>query len=145
MRIGIEGSRLQTFDELILVFDGAVNLPFLRPAFQPRIDLRGRDTTFLGDSDDVLVVRDAIRSRELVDDVSDRDDLFALGLADSGLDDVDVEAAFLAGDLAHPVLDDPDRAIRVVHGDRFAESNPRAGFREADDRFELSRGDRHAA
>src|SRR5207249_2229865 len=110
MRIGIEGSRLQSFDELILVFDGAVNLPFLRPTFQPRVDLRRRDAPFLGQTDDVLVIRDAFRSRELVDDVADRDDLFPLRLADSGLDDVDVEAALLAGDLAHPVLDDPAQA-----------------------------------
>src|SRR5205823_2747885 len=84
--------------------------------FQPRVDLRRRDAPFLGQTDDVLVIRDAFRSRELVDDVADRDDLFPLRLADSGLDDVDVEAALLAGDLAHPVLDDPDRAIRGVYG-----------------------------
>src|SRR5438067_11053306 len=113
MRIGIEGSRLQTFDELILVFDGAVNLPFLRPAFQPRVDLRGRDAPFLGDSDDDLVVRDAVRPRELSDDVADGDDLFPLRLADSGLDDVYVEAACLACDLALLVFDDPHRALRV--------------------------------
>src|SRR5436853_318071 len=83
-------------------------------------------------------------SRELVDDVPDRDDLVALGLADAGLDDVDVEAALLARDLAHPVLDDPDRALRVVRGHGLAEPHPRSRLREADNRFELTWGDRDA-
>src|SRR5438309_11064531 len=144
MRIGIGGPRLQPLDELILVFCGAVDLSFLGPALQPRVDLRGRDPAFLGDADDVLVIRDAFGSRELVDDVPDRDDLFALGLADAGLDDVDVEAALLARDLAHPVLDDPHRALRVVCGYGLAESHPRSRFCEADERFELARRDRDA-
>src|SRR5207302_3715274 len=95
MRIGIGGPRLQPLDELILVFHGAVDLSFLGPALQPRVDLRGRDAAFLRDADDVLVIRDAIGSRELVDDVPDRDYLFALGLADSGLDAIDIESTFL--------------------------------------------------
>src|SRR2546426_403014 len=108
------GSRLQPFDELILVFRGAVDLAFLGPALQPRVHFRRRDAAFLRDSDDVLVVRDALGTRELVDDVADRDDLLALRLTDAGLDDVDVEAAFLAGHLAHPVLDDSHGALRVL-------------------------------
>src|SRR5206468_8137697 len=47
IRMGIGGSRLQPFDELILVFRGAVNLAFLGPAFQPSVHLRGRDATLL--------------------------------------------------------------------------------------------------
>src|SRR5207253_5850142 len=142
MRIGIGGPRLQPLDELILVFRGAVDLSFLGPALQPRVDLRGRDPAFLGDADDVLVIRDAIGSRELVDDVTDRDDLFALGLTDASLDDVDVEATFLARDLAHPILDDPHRALRVVRGHGLAEPHPRSRLCEADDRLELAWGDR---
>src|SRR5207247_10277408 len=103
MRIGIEGSRLQSFDELILVFDGAVNLPFLRPTFQPRVDLRRRDAPFLGQTDDVLVIRDAFRSRELVDGVADRDDLFPLRRADLGLVEVYVDAALLLRARAYSV------------------------------------------
>src|SRR2546421_12332320 len=141
MRIGIGGPRLQPLDELILVFHGAVNLSFLRPPLQPRVDLRGRDPAFLGDADDVLVIRDAIGSREVVDDVPDRVVLFAVGLADAGLYDVDVEATLLARDLAHPVLSDSDRALRVVAGHRFAQSEAGAGFRETNDRLELPRGD----
>src|SRR5438046_10097598 len=114
MRIGIGGPGLQPLDELILVFRGAVDLSFLGPALQPRVDLRGRDAAFLRDAHDVLVVRDAFASRELVDDIPVRDDLFALGLADAGLDDVDVEATFLAWDLAHPLFHDPHRALRLL-------------------------------
>src|SRR5205809_2179139 len=144
MRIGIGGPRLQPLDELILVFRGAVDLSFLGPALQPGVDLRGRDAAFLRDAHDVLVVRDTIRSREFVDDVPDRDDLFALGLADAGLDDVDVEATFLARDLAHPVLDDAHRALRVVRGHGLAEPHPSSRLRETDNRFELTWGDRDA-
>src|SRR2546421_12817608 len=122
MRIGIGGPRLQPLDELILVFRGAVDLSFLGPALQPGVDLRGRDPAFLGDPDDVLVIRDAFGSRELVDDVPDRNDLFALGLADAGLGDVDVDATLLASVLAHPVLSDSDRALRVVAGHRFSQA-----------------------
>src|SRR5438067_677711 len=75
MRIGIEGSRLQTFDELILVFDGAVNLPFLRPAFQPRVDLRGRDAPFLGDSEQIISIRDIINELAGPDGVADYEDI----------------------------------------------------------------------
>src|SRR5436309_336511 len=135
MRIGIGGPRLQPLDELILVFRGAVDLSFLGPALQPRVDLRGRDAAFLRDAHDVLVVRDAFGSRELVDDIPDRDDLFALGLADAGLDDVDVEATFLARDLAHPLLDDAHRTLRVVRGHGLAEPHPSSRLREQDNRF----------
>src|SRR2546422_1813332 len=144
MRMGIARSRLQPFDELILVFRGAINLALLGPALQPRVDFRGRDTTLLRDPHDVLVVRDAFGTRELVDDVADRDDLLALRLADPGLDDVDVEAPFLAGDFAHPVLDDPYRTLRVFRVDRLAQPEPSAGFREPDDRLQLARGNRYA-
>src|SRR5713226_7132231 len=103
MRMGIGGSRLQPFDELIFVFRRAVDLAFLGPTLQPCVYFRGRDATLLRDPNDVLVVRDAFGAREFVDDVANRDDLLALRLADPGLDDVDVEATFLPGDLAHPV------------------------------------------
>src|SRR5207245_2373499 len=116
----------------------------LGPALQPRVDFRGRDTTLLRDPHDVLVVRDAFGARELVDDVADRDDLLALRLADPGLDDGDVEAPFLAGDFAHPVLDDPYRTLRVFRVDRLAQPEPSAGLREPDDRLQLPRGDGHA-
>src|SRR5881296_2114477 len=120
MRMGIARSRLQPFDELILVFRGAVNLALLGPPLQPRVDFRGRDATLLRDPHDVLVVRDAFGARELVDDVAERDDLLALRLADPGLDDVDIEAPFLPSDLAHPILDDPHRALRIFGADRLA-------------------------
>src|SRR2546426_3909335 len=138
------GSRLQPFDELILVFRGAVDLAFLGPALQPRVDFRRRDAALLRDSDDVLVVRDAFGARELVDDVADRDDLLALRLTDAGLDDVYVEAAFLAGHLAHPVPDGADGTLRDLRADGLAEPEPGAGLGKTDDRLELPRGDRDA-
>src|SRR5256712_454734 len=138
------GSRLEPFDELILVFRGAVDRAFLGPALQPRVHFRRRDAAFLRDSDDVLVVRDALGTRELVDDVADRDDLLALRLTDPGLDDVDVEATFLAGHLAHPVLDDSHGALRVLRPDRLAQPEPSAGLGKPDDRLQLARGDRDA-
>ena len=118
--MGIGGSRLQPFDELILVFRGAVNLAFLGPAFQPSVHLRGRDATLLRDPHDVFVVRDALGTRELIDDVADRDDLLTLLLTDAGLDDVDVEATFLPRNHAHPILDDPNGSVCVLRADRFA-------------------------
>src|SRR6058998_40433 len=134
-------SRLQPLDELILVFRGAVDLAFLGPTLQPCVNFRWRDAALLRDPHDVLVVRDAFRARKLVDNVSDRDDLFSLRLADPGLDDVNVEATFLPGDLAHPVLDDPHRALRVFRADRLAQAEPSAGLGESDDRLQLARGD----
>src|SRR5438128_1595125 len=140
IRMGIGGSRLQPFDELILVFRGAVNLAFLRPALQPSVHFRGRDATLLRDPHDVFVVRDALGTRELIDDVADRDDLLTLRLTDAGLDDVDVEATFLAGHLAHPVLDDSHGALRVLRADGLAQPEPSTGLGKPDDRLELPRG-----
>src|SRR6266508_4352326 len=141
MRIGIGGPALQPLDELILVFRGAVDLPFLRPPLQPRVHLRGRDAALLREANDVLVVRDALRTREFADDVADRDDLLPLRLTDAGLDDVDVESAFLAGDLAHPVLDDAHGSLCVVCGNGLAQTEASARLGEADDGFELARRD----
>src|SRR5438132_7824001 len=100
MRMGIGRVPATPFDELILVFRGAVNLAFLGPSLQPRVHFRRRDAALLRDPDDVLVVRDAFGSRELVDDVADRDDLLALRLTDAGLDGVDVEGGFFVRPLA---------------------------------------------
>src|SRR5256712_11604362 len=81
------GPRLQPFDELILVFRGAVDLAFLGPAFQPRVHFRRRDAARLRDSDDVLLARHAPGARELVEDVAGRDGLLALRLTGAGLGD----------------------------------------------------------
>src|SRR5207245_11422371 len=113
---------------------GAVNLAFLGPPLEPRVDLRRRDASFLSESHDVLVVRDALGARQLADDVADRDDLLALRLTDAGLADVDVEAAFLARRLAHPVLDASHGALRVLPATGLAQPVPSAGFRQTDDR-----------
>src|SRR5881409_1595567 len=144
MRMGIGRISATTARRAYTCFSRAVDLALLGPALQPRVDFRGRDAALLRDPHDVLVVRDAFGAREVVDDVADRDDLLALRLADPGLDDVDVEAPFLAGDFAHPVLDDPYRTLRVFRVDRLAQPEPSAGFREPDDRLQLARGNRYA-
>ena len=59
------------------------------------------------------------------------------------MDDVDVEAALLPRDAAHPVLRDPHRALRVLRIDPLAEAGAGARLREADDRLELAGRDGH--
>src|SRR3989442_14322096 len=144
MWLGVGRVPVITFRGAYLCFSGGCRSPLPGPALQPRVHFRRRDAAFLRDSDDVLVVRDALGTRELVDDVADRDDLLALRLTDAGLDDVDVEAAFLAGHLAHPVLDDSHGALRVLRPDGLAQPEPSTGLGKPDDRLELPRGDRDA-
>src|SRR2546425_1367476 len=132
MRIGIAAVNVsKSLDELILILARSVHVALLGPPLQPLVHLHLRDPALPREADDVLVVRGPGRALlgELVDHVAQRDDLVPLRLADSGLDDVDVEASLLARDAAHPVLRDPDCAVGVLHSDAGAEASPCAGLR----------------
>src|SRR6266511_5122588 len=108
--------RSKPLDELILVLARGVHVPFLGPPLQPLVHLHLRDPALARDPHDVLVIRGARGALlgELADHVAEHDDLLPLGLADADLHDVDVEAALLARDAAHPVLRDPDGPLRVL-------------------------------
>src|SRR5437867_1615712 len=136
MRIGIAAVNVsKSLDELILILARSVHVALLGPPLQPLVHLHLRDPALPREADDVLVVRGPGRALlgELVDHVAKRDDLVPLRLTDSGLDDVDVEAALLARDAAHPVLRDPDRALRVLRVHPLTETGPGARLRETDD------------
>src|SRR2546426_6837743 len=144
MRIGIAAVNVsKSLDELILILARSVHVALLGPPLQPLVHLHLRDPALPREADDVLVVRGPRGTLlgELADDVAEHDDLVPLGLADPDLDDVDVEAALLARDAAHPVLRDSDRPVGVLNRHARAQTGPRAGLRQADDRLELSRRD----
>src|SRR5437867_6095417 len=146
MRIGIAAVNVsKPLDELILILARRVHVALLGPPLQPLVHLHLRDPALPREAHDVLVVRSpgGTLLGELADDVAEHDDLVPLGLADPDLDDVDVEAALLARDAAHPVLRDPDRPLRVLRVDALAQPGAGARFREADDRLELPWGDGH--
>src|SRR5438445_1790175 len=140
MGIRVSAGYSKSLDELILILARGVHVALLGPPLQPLVHLHLRDPPLARGPDDVLVVRGAGRALlgELIDPVPECDDLVPLGLADPGLHDVDVEPAFLARDTPHPVLRDPDRAVRVLGVHPLAEAGAGARLREADDRLELA-------